>query len=313
MERRALLVAVVTGTAGAAAGCVNPFFGVGSDCPRSFSLSLEPTTDAETAAAVAATGEDLHPVARDLLRRAAATDAVSFVAVDEPPLHESYARLDGVYYRVRTEVVSSREVTGYAFAFEASPDTATAATPGATVAFEDLPAPDRRAFLAGLGFPPPRKLRGANELSGDLTLAYPDADARAASVLVPDPQYEYVEYLGQYVRLDPTGARTVAVETTEVRLERLGTETAAFVDGVYEERGVDLDGAGLSSAARDVLDRAVEGEYDECADYDETTTYSAGLREVRRALARGGDGDRLADFARHEGTWYRVRASESVV
>ena len=168
---------------------------------------------------------------------------------------------------------------------------------GDFVAFEDLPEHDQQEFLAGLGYPDERKFDGLDSMSGSAVIAYTEQSLVESSVLVPDPEYEYVRYRENYFRLVKSGTEEVTVSTYEVRLEQVADSPAALAALVRERRGVVLDD--LTAEQREILDVAAEERYDECAEY---TTATQDLVERLREV----------DYARYDGTWYRVDVYESV-
>lgn len=294
--RRHLLAGAASAGSIAVAGCLQ--FGTG--CTRSLTLRLEPTTDADIVERNADPPAELHPVGRSLVERAREDGAATFRSHADPPVPGTgYVELDGRYVRVVTEVTGNTTVTGYTFDVTMDEESTAGGSPGDTVAFEDLPAHDQQGFLAGLDFPPVGKIDGTKSMSGSATIAYAEQSLVESSVLIPDPEYGYVEYRGHPFRLAKTGTEQVTVLTHEVRLEQVADSPAALAELVRDEHGVVLRSDDLSAEQRDVLETAIEDGHDECAEYSTAT----------RGLV---DRLREADYARYEGTWYHVDMYEAV-
>jgi hypothetical protein len=289
--RRRLLQGAAAGTA-ALAGCSV----LGDGCTHRISLRLEPSTVESIVQRDTRTPEEMHPVGARLVRRAHENGSATYRSVADPPVPTYvYVPLDGQYHAVAMEPVAKTTVTGHEFDVEM--DAGTTPEPDASaIAFEDLQAHDRRAFLAALGFPHPRKLEG---MSGNPTVAFAERSLVDASVLVPEPQYDYVQYRGNYYRLAKTGTGEATVRTYEVTLEAVADSDAALAAEVRATHGVVLRSEALSARQREILDEALGGYYSECDEFSEALQ---GLRDRLRA----------ATYAKYEGAWYRVRLSKMV-
>lgn len=325
MRRRALLSAGVTGLA-ATAGCLGPAFGFGTDCPRGADLRLRSTTDADTADGASDPVESLSPP-----ERAAARDAIDGAEptmwVPEPssrPFADSdFLVADGTYVAAETTVVSTVDRTGYEFTMETGPETT--ATEDA-VAFVDLPAVDRTALYAALGYPSRREVERferARAISIRGLLAYPDDEAESRSELVPEPTSDALRLGGRDFRFRIERTKPTTVETRRVAVRTVADSTDAFVALVYDRYGVDLDERNLSAEQRDIVETAIADGYDECAPYSEAY---AGLqrtlgRQVTRVTEDGNgvattpaaDAPERVDYANYENEWYVVQLSEYVV
>lgn len=227
---------------------------------------------------------------------------------------------------VSQRLVEEWSVTGYRFEFE------TGETPAGVdpVAYEDLPAADRQAFLAGLGYGTARKLRASDDrpadIDGEFALAYPDREARESSVLVPPSGPSAARYASHTFTMRPAGTHEAPRRVYAVSLQQVADSTAAFAARTVARRGVRLGRTGLSPAAREVLEEAIDGGYTGSHPYEETETPEPGFAELLRALrlesaddatpVAGGPPvapEALATFARYDGEWYRVSASQFVV
>ncbi|AXG09909.1 hypothetical protein [Haloplanus rubicundus] len=325
MRRRALLSVSATGLA-ATAGCLGPAFGFGTDCPRGADLRLRPTTDADTADGASDPVESLSPperaAARDALGGAEPTMWVP--EPSSPPFSDSaFLAADGTYVVAETAVVSTADRTGYEFTLETGPETTAT---GDALAFADLPAVDRTAFYAALGYPGRREMERferARSISIGALLAYPDDEAESRSELVPDPAAETLHLGGQEFRFRIERTKPTTVETRRVAVRMVADSTDEFVALVYDRYGVDLDERDLSAEQRDIVETAIDDGYDECAPYSEA--YADLQRTLGRQVTRvTDDGDGVAttpaadapdrvDYANYENEWYVVQLSEYVV
>lgn len=296
IERRRFLQVAGGSGAAAMAGC----FAFGTGCTRSYTLQLTEVGDDEIAERESQAPSDLHPVGRELVLKARDSDAATYRALRKPPVPErGYLELDGRYYGATVETVEEESVTGHVFDVTMDEQTNERGPSSTSISYADLPVHDRRAFVAGLGYPDERKLEGTRTMSGTATIGYADRNTVESSVLVPDPEYEYVQYSENYFRLEKTGTEEATVTTYELRLEHVADSASQLAARVRDESGVELRQGELSAEQRDVLRQATEDGYQECVD-DSTTTY--GLFERLRD----------ADYVRYEETWYAVDLYESV-
>ena len=320
MYRRALLS---TGLALATAGCSG--FGFGTDCSRGASLRLRPVTDAEIAERASEPLDTFSPPERTAVR-AARRDESPTITAEGTPFSGSgveYVVVDGAYVAVETPVVATTERTGYRFTLDTDGATADGAE-RPTATFDELPAVDRAALYAGLGFPRTQEIERfdrAHAVGIGGVLTYPDDEAQARSELVPDPAYDVLRIGGRAFRFGLEGRESVTVETRRIEVRELADDPEGFASVVLDRYGTDLDG--LSPEQRKIVETAIDDEYEECAPYSEA--YAG----VQRALGRPptrvtGDGDGVAttpdadtpervDYANYETRWYVVDLGEYVV
>jgi len=300
VRRRALLS---LGLTAATAGC----FGFGSGCPRSATLELAPVSDANVADAESDSPDSLSPPEHGAIDAARRDDPATMWTVADPFSSVEYVVADGTYYAVDTSVESTVERPGYAL--ELDTDAATADGAARTVTFDDLPAVDRAALFAALGYPSTRELarfERANAISIGGTLAYPSDDAESRSDLVPSPSYDVLRIAGRDFRLTVGERRAVTVERLRVTLRSVATTPDAFAAHVYERFGVDLDERDLSPEQRDIVETAIDEGYDECAPYSDS------FADVQQRLGGvGGSGDSY-DYANYDDDWYAVDLFEAV-
>jgi len=151
MRRRALLSAAPTGLA-AIPGC----FGFGSNCPRSATLELSAVSDADVADAESDPLDSLSPPECDAVVAARRGGSPTLWSVSEPFSSVAYVVADGTYSAVATTVDSTVERPGYAISLDT--DDTTGEGPTRSTAFDELPAVDRAALFAGLGYPGSREM-----------------------------------------------------------------------------------------------------------------------------------------------------------
>jgi len=304
MRRRALLS---TGVAVATAGC----FGFGSGCSRSATLDLSAVSDADVADAASDSPDSLSPPERDALAAARRDEAPTMWSVGDPFSSVEYVVVDGTYYVVETSAESAVERPGYALSLDA--DDATPDGSLRSVTFDDLPAVDRTALFAALGYPSPREMtryERAHSISMGGTLAYPTDDAESRSELVPEPSFDVLRIAGRDFRMDVGEPRQVIVEQFHVGVRTVAATPGELAAIIYERDGIDLDDRSLSAEQRDIVETAIDEGYDECAPYSDAF---ADLQEDFGWVGSSShDARDTADYANYRDEWYAVDLFEAV-
>ncbi|CDK38389.1 hypothetical protein [Halorubrum sp. AJ67] len=199
----------------------------------------------------------------------------------------TFLRRDGTFYEVRISEERILELERWHFAVErvdeTPPDDATVARPPF-----DLSAQDERVLDAALeavyagndGF------LGTPEFDELQTVEYHHELDAAASALVPSPPFAFVEYEGEYFR-PVAERRTVVVPEWTYAVSEIADERSRFEEHAREAIvGRDLDDAGLSDAAQDVLDDAIA---EEPRRYEEGDPPSDALVDALDALGIAAD------------------------
>jgi hypothetical protein len=300
MHRRALLS---TGVTVASAGC----FGFGSGCSGSATLDLSAVDDADVADAESDSLDSLSPPERDALAAARRGGSPTMWSVGDPFSAVEYVVVDGTYYTVEPAVESTVERPGYALSLDT--DDATPDGSSRSVAFVDLPAVDRTALFAALGYPGSREMARydrARSIGMGGTLAYPTDDAESRSELVPDSSYDVLRIAGRDFRIRVEEPRQVIVEQFRIGVRNVAATPDAFATLVYERDGVVVDERDLTTEQRDIVETAIDEEYDECA------PYSDAFADLQGKLGGvGGDGTPYDDANYRDG-WYAVDLFEAV-
>ncbi|MEF8856131.1 MAG: hypothetical protein V5A16_01780 [Haloplanus sp.] len=297
MYRRALLS---TGVAVAPAGC----FGFGSGCPRSATLDLSPASDADVAAAESDSPDSLSPPECDAIDAARRDESPTMWTVPKPFSAVDYVAVDGTYYAVETAVESTAERPGYVLGLDTDGATAEGAVP-----FDDLPATDRAALFAALGYPGSREMaryERARSIGMGGTLASPTDDAEARSELVPDPSYDAIRIAGRAFRIEIGERRRVTVEQLRVGVRAVATTAREFATLVDERSGIDFDSRELSVEQRDIVETAIDEGDDECA------PYSDAFADLQETLGWVGDTRDGVGYANYDDEWYAVDLFEAV-
>ncbi|WP_267641767.1 twin-arginine translocation signal domain-containing protein [Haloarchaeobius amylolyticus] len=232
----------------------------------------------------------------------------------------AFLRHEGTFYHVRvaeTMVDRDRWVFGFERADEPDGDAAVAMEP-----FGSLSDADRRVVEAALDaiYAGSDGFLGTPDFDEQPVVQFHDGLDPAASDLVPEPPFDFVEYAEDYYR-PFTDQRTVTVPERTFSLEAVGDSWAAIEE--YVESTVPdarFSEVSLSSAARDVLDTAVDPE--EVRGYLEDPPLSDGLSSVLGAL---GIEDHLRPYdeyetrtvypgavAEYRGTWYEFELQVEV-
>lgn len=312
VSRRALLRSAATGSTAAVAGCL---WGFGTGCTSSATFEMAPADDEAIADAHATPLTDLGPLDRQLARAAAGGERPTVTTATESPdlrLDGDPVVYDGRYYRFSTSVTGRRTTTGYRLRFAAGEEVRTAATGAETVAFEALPAADQQILLVALlnEVAPKRRRTGGDGLVAfeqERTVVYPTSEAARSSELVPDADFEYVDYDGFVFRVANEGTEAgVTARTHAVEARAVAESTGAFVEGLKGEYGVRIDPDALSAAEREVVETAIEDDYyDACLDETPPGAFEAVVGRVFgvERLDEASGEERLVDYG---GTWYRA-------
>lgn len=237
----------------------------GGNCTHRASFELTPATDEAVAGRFSTPAARLGPLGQDQLRTAVDEGSATYRACDDLFADGVYA-LNGSYYDVTTTAGEQADATGYEVEFDISaPGTGTSPPSDRTIAFEELPDADQHALLYGFLNDVSRKVGGAEkasmwQVSGSTRICYHSAEARNSSVLVPDPEYEFVEYEDVRIELS-VGESTDETSTAfEVRADSVADSQSAFADYAAEHlmpARVRLDGDALSEEQRSILQEAV--------------------------------------------------------
>ena len=189
---------------------------------------------------------------RRLITGAVADDPDRATVVDNgPPLEVTRpVAADGRYYDIGYSASNEREASQYAI--DARPDPNP--TPERTVAFEDLPAVDREKLDTLVD--PDVELSDSGEVLGVVAL-YTDGE-EAASVVVPEPEYDGITRGGRTFAIEVSEPETVTVADYRYRAELLA-ETDAALAAIARER-YRFEFEGLTDEQRAILDEAKDGE-----------------------------------------------------
>jgi len=201
-------------------------------------------------------------------------------------------RYEGAYYNVSFEAVGT--VPGYAGGLRI--DYNTTGFDGEAVAYEDLPAVDRRALeplLAG-----PREDRDDGFDLG-APVAYTGREANR-SVLVPDQRYDAVVYEDETYRIATDDVERRPLETVRYEATRVADDDEAYAADLTDRYAFAL--SGLSAAERDVVESATDGTYTAESTDDEAF---GGVVETFRAHESVSGGDGSGDWlVRYDGQLY---------
>lgn len=308
MDRRRFLAAT-TALLPAAAGCASPVGEAADDGAAEIptvALSMDAVDDADVARQV--TYHEMSAEDRRLLGRVVEAGSLEVEWHHEAPLYTATPALhEGAVYRLSESVVDTRPAVEYGVKVDvpqATPDDAE------TVQFAALPAADRAVFER-------HGLAGGDVVGVGTVLTY-TPEEEAASVLVPDPEYDYVDWA------DGGTAEWVVEDRweTEQHRYRLSAErvasAAAYGRRVREAYAFEL--SGLSDAEGDVVETAISEEHGFTVPAEQTPSPAVdGLTDRFRAhdeVAVNRDPDPGVSgtyVVRYEGRvyWTRLRAPES--
>lgn len=265
-------------------------------CSAAGSMTMDPVTDDEIAERASrgfdpADRTDLDAEARMLVD--AFENGSGTIEAQSPPVRDGLPfAYDGAYYDLSWGVVDERTATSVSLVVDYN-----ATDPeGRRIAYEDLPAADRRALSSLI--PPEERHAESGEALGAVS-TYDDSEVES-SVFVPEPRYDVVVYEGEAypVRLDDT--REVTIETYRYTAEAVADSTDEYARDLKEEYLFTL--SGLTDEERSVVETALEeGYYAE--DRDDAAFRSVVERFTRHQAIEPGDtyGDWLV---RYDGETY---------
>jgi len=214
------------------------------------SLSMTELSDRELADRSSIDTTDLSHDSRSVAVGAVENGSTN-ASGQRPPFDPALpVRHEGRYYNVSDTVVGSRQATRY----DIEVTVASANATGETVAYEDLPAVDRRV-LAG---PLARPIDEDDSPTVGVSRAYTAAEVNE-SRLVPDPEFDYVTDDGERYRVAVTGSRPDTVETYLYTATEVAETHGAYADYLRDRYLFSF--TDLSAEERDVVEEAVDGEY----------------------------------------------------
>ena len=251
-------------------------------CSAAGSMTMEPVTDAEVAErasrGIGPAGDPADdPEARAI--RSAIENGSGTIEAQSPPVRDGHPfEYLGSYYDLSWEVVDERTATSVSLVVDYN-----ATDPeGRRIAYEDLPAADRRALPS---LTPPEERHAEEGASMGAVSTYNDSEVES-SVFVPEPRYDVVVYEGEAypVRLD--GTREVTVNTYRYTAEVVANSSEEYARDVKDEYLFTL--SGLSEEERSVVETAIEeGYYAE--DRDDAAFRSVVERFTRHEAIEPGD------------------------
>lgn len=243
-------------------------------CSAAGSMTMDPVTDAEIAERASrgigpagAPADD--PEARAI--RSAIENGSGTVEAQSPPVRDGLPfAYEGAYYDLSWEVIDERTATSVSLVVDYN-----ATDPeGRRIAYDDLPAADRRALSSLI---PPDERHADEEVSMGAVSTYNDTEVEE-SVFVPEPRYDVVVYEGEAyaVRLD--GTREVTVNTYRYTAEAVANSTDEYARDLKEEYLFTLEG--LTDVEREVVEAAIEDDY--YAENDDDEAFRSVLERFRR-------------------------------
>ncbi|ELZ25477.1 hypothetical protein C475_10614 [Halosimplex carlsbadense 2-9-1] len=280
MDRRLAVATLLVALAAAAAGC-GSYAG---------SLSMTAVDDAglaERASYDLGDDDPFETVEARIVRAAVENGSTTRNASREFVRAGRAYRYDGAYYNVSYEVVGT--VPGYGGGIRI--DYNTTDFGGEAVAYEDLPAVDRRA-LEPL-FAGPREDREEGFDFG-FPVAYTQREA-GRSVLVPGQRYGAVVYEGETYRIATDGVERDSLRTFRYEATRVADSATAFAADLTDRYAFSL--SGLSDAEREVVESATGGSYTaESVDDEGFAGVVERFRAQEAVRDEGGNGDWLVRY-----------------
>jgi len=236
MKRRQVLAGAAGALSATLAGCADP----------TAVLIMTEVSDERIAERASVSPPD--QASRRIVRTAAENGSAT-ASGTRPPLDvDDPIAFDGAYY----ELSRSETRIGEELRVTINVDPGSSAPDAATIAFADLPEPDRELF--GRIVPPPEGREGVVGASA----IYDDAD-REASVLVPKAEYGAVERDGERFPFEVVGRDEVDAYEYRYEATRVAEDAAAFAERIRSAHLFEL--SGLSDAEREIVEEAIDGGY----------------------------------------------------
>ena len=245
-------------------------------------MTMEPVTDGELAERASrgigpagAPADD--PEARAI--RSAIENGSGTIEAQSPPVGEGKPfAYEGAYYDLSWEVIGERTATSVSLVVDYN-----ATDPeGRRIAYEDLPAADRRALSSLI--PPEERYAESGQSMGAVS-TYNDTEVEA-SVLVPEQRYDVVVYEGDAYAVELDGTREVTVNTYRYSATEVADGSAEYAGDLKEEYAFTL--SGLSDAERALVETAIEDGY-YAEDRDDETFRSVARRFTSHEAIEPGD------------------------
>lgn len=282
MRRRHLLASTAALLAGPLAGCAHP----------TAVLEMTELSDGEIAERASRSVANFPP-ARRIVSEAVENGSTTVSGRSRPLDVERPFVYDGRYYELSVAETGQREAT----MFSVRIDYDTTGTPeGRTIAYDELPRVDRDTLDALL--PPPRDDHDHEGFDLGVGAAYSAAD-QAASVLVPEQEYDAVRYRGDRYAIDVGDGRTGTVTDYRYEAEEVAGTAEAFGAAIREQYVFAL--SGLSDAEQEIVERAIDDGYHEDGVDDAFESLARRFHEHEGVDTEESGGDWLA---RYRGTDY---------
>ena len=252
-------------------------------CSAAGSITMEPVTDGELAEKASrgigpagAPADD--PEAGAI--RSAIENGSGTIEAQSPPVREGlpFAH-DGAYYDLSWTVVDERTATSVSLVVDynrTDPE-------GRRIAYEDLPAADRRA-LSSLVPPDERHAESGRAVGAVSTYNDTEVDA---SVFVPEQRYDVVVYEGEAYAVELDGTREVTISTYRYSATPVANSTEEYAGDLEDEYRFTL--SGLSDPERSLVDTAIEEGSYYAEDRDDEAFRSIVRRFTRHDAIQPGD------------------------
>lgn len=270
-------------------GCV--FFDAGGG--RGYHFSLAPVTD-DLAAAVALGPDDYSSDQRRVVLEAA-SEGESRVYGHRPIDEGAYVEYEDAYYRVQVAETGEEELTRTVLRSEA---VNASEVDGSAVEMESYPRSDYEALKFAIA---------TADKEGEVYVFR--GRSAGESALLPEPEHEYVERDGEYVRLVVEERRVTETEFTYT-VERAASSEAEFRELAAERKvTATFRPSELSDEQNEMLRTAIEDE-----DYTEFEPISDGYRELLERIDSDGElpEGRNSTYVEYDGAFYRATLSVSV-
>ena len=215
-------------------------------CSSAGWFTMRPVPNASALSDVAT--QDLTELENDSHRLAveAVNGSEPTVTGDHPPFTpEQLLAIDGAFYNVTWSQIDSREVPTFDLSLDSKPSNTT----GQSIAYRDLPVVDQRAIPA----PDSELFHQDQDIA---TLASYNETEQHASVLVPEPQYELVQFGNRTVRIAVEASSSKTISTYRYDVTQVATTSDELAATLKSKHLFRLQN--LSTAQRAIVTDAID-------------------------------------------------------
>lgn len=260
MKRRTFLTAVSAATIGGA-GCAEmgaPY------CRSGYTLSLQPVNYASVPERVMKTDADtdVSPFVTTLISTVLDSSPIDLELETTPNLLQHtpnerdrriFFKRDGTFYEISIETREEGLVTGPKYKVSRNSNTPDDVSSENVLPISDLPYHDQWRLYENLA------LSDTDDVlvfSNSFVAGYHDSAHQAESMLVAGIEQQYIEYNGQYIKIEEIEGGTASIDRIRISAESVATNVESAGEYLVEQNGIDA--ADLSADGQDLIEKLTE-------------------------------------------------------